>query len=114
MWTIGKGVVSVHYTFRTLKEDSDIDKFLMNLPPRKRPEFIRNALRFYIQNKEFLYSLDKNISEIKNEIASLKEYLSQENKKDRKIETASTGIQDKNEADADELFSNIINQFLNM
>lgn len=103
----------MHYTFRTLKEDSDIDEILINLPPRKRPEFIRNALRFYIQNKEFLCSLDKNINEIKNEIATLKEYLSQENKKDRKIETVSVSNQDKNEANAEELFNNIINQFLN-
>lgn len=102
----------MHYTFRTLKEDSDIDELLMSLPPKKRPEFIRNALKFYIQNKDFLYSLEKDIEEIKDELALLKEHLLQ---KDEKKEFASTdNNRDKNKTNPDELFDNLINQFLNI
>ncbi|PJI06572.1 MULTISPECIES: hypothetical protein [Clostridium] len=59
---------------RLRKEDKDIEVELEKLKDNKeRSEFTREALRFYLKNKDAITSLDKNIMEINNTLNEIKD-----------------------------------------
>ncbi|MGH2331170.1 hypothetical protein [Thermoanaerobacter mathranii] len=99
----------MRYCFRTLKEDTDINEALQKLEGKARAEFIRNALRTYIQTQNIVAEL----AEIKKSIQEIKEILQQKNPRTQDF---SVQPEPKNDSEplAEELFNNIINQFLNM
>jgi DNA-binding transcriptional regulator GbsR (MarR family) len=53
------------YSFRTKTEDKELDKILSDVKGKERADFIRQALYFYIKNKNFAEQISKDISEIK-------------------------------------------------
>ena len=58
---------------RLRKEDKDIEVELEKLKDNKeRAEFTREALRFYLKNKDVITSLDKSIKDINDTLKELK------------------------------------------
>lgn len=91
------------YTFRTKTEDQKIDSILLSLQGKERADFIRNALNFYIENKNI-------IEKIANDIAEIKEII--------KNQPINTKLQDSNnngkKENAEEILKELVDDFLNM
>lgn len=105
----GKEGVDMRYCFRTLKEDTEINEALQKLKGKARAEFIRNALRTYIQTQ----NIAAELAEIKKSIQEIKEILQQKTPRTQDF-LAQPESKNDSEPLGEELFNNIINQFLNM
>ncbi|WP_054644754.1 hypothetical protein [Thermoanaerobacter thermocopriae] len=55
----------MQYGFRTRKEDKELDDVLSGLKGKERTDFIRDALYFYIKNKNTIEQISRDIFEIK-------------------------------------------------
>lgn len=60
------------YTFRTKVDDKELDEILSSLQGTERADFIRNALYFYVKNKDIINNLYSNIADIKETLVDLK------------------------------------------
>jgi hypothetical protein len=60
------------YTFRTKVDDKELDEILSSLQGTERADFIRNALYFYVKNKDTLNNLYSDIADIKETLNDLK------------------------------------------
>ncbi|MBE0069889.1 hypothetical protein [Thermoanaerobacterium thermosaccharolyticum] len=60
------------YTFRTKVDDKELDEILSSLQGTERADFIRNALYFYVKNKDIINNLYSDIADIKETLVDLK------------------------------------------
>jgi metal-responsive CopG/Arc/MetJ family transcriptional regulator len=99
----------VKYTFRTKTEDQKIDSILLSLQGKERADFIRNALNFYIENKDI-------IEKIANDMAEIKEII--KNQPTSTISNKHSILQepdnDSKKEDAEEILKELVDDFLNM
>lgn len=96
----------MQYGFRTRKEDKELDDVLSNLKGKERTDFIRNALYFYIRNKNIIEQLSKDMSEVKEILK--KQYSVSNINKD--VPKNNHKKENKNE----EILRGLVNDFLNM
>jgi len=94
------------YSFRIKPEDTDIYNTLQNLSGKERAEFIRNALRFYIQNRDVLL-------EIKRDISELKQILQQEHSNLPGYHKISEP-ESNSKTDKEKILDDLLDQFMNM
>lgn len=62
----------MQYGFRTRTGDEEIDNVLLSLKGKERSDFIRNALYFYIKNKDTINNLYNDIADIKEMLNEIK------------------------------------------
>lgn len=112
-------LTKLQYGFRTRAEDKELDIILSSLKGKDRTNFIREALYFYIRNKNIIEQISKNIAEIEQiskDIAEIKEILKNHVEKitpnqDFVPLKADTNGKKKNN---EELLKGLVNDFLNM
>ncbi len=69
------------HSFRLLKDDKDIEEILGSMEGKKKAEFIRSALRFYINYGNSIENIEKKIEEIAAILKSGAISFSDENKR---------------------------------
>jgi len=94
------------YSFRIKPEDIEIYNTLQNLSGKERAEFIRNALRFYIQNKDILLEIKRDISELK-QILQQGHFNPPEYQRNPEPESNS-------KTDKEKILDDLLDQFMNM
>ncbi|ERM91469.1 hypothetical protein O163_10405 [Caldanaerobacter subterraneus subsp. yonseiensis KB-1] len=99
----------MQYGFRTRKEDKELDDVLSNLKGKERTDFIRDALYFYIRNKDTIEQISRDISEIKE---MLKKHSSIPNTSRDVAKNNQNNHRDKNKNE--EILKELVNDFLNM
>ncbi|AAM25224.1 putative DNA-binding protein [Caldanaerobacter subterraneus subsp. tengcongensis MB4] len=111
------------YTFRVKNSDSEILAALSSLQGKERGDFIREALRFYINNKDMVQQILNSIKEIQEavkrqsaDIAEIKEMIKTQpvvaglNKNTVLLESDKNNKKKNNE----EILRGLVNDFLNM
>lgn len=109
----------MQYGFRTRAEDKELDSVLSSLKGKERTNFIREALYFYIRNKNIIEQISKNIAkidQISKDVAEIKEII-----KNQSINTISNKNPVLQESDNnrkkksnEEILRGLVNDFLNM
>jgi len=111
------------YTFRVKNDDLEILAALSSLQGKERGDFIREALRFYINNKDMIQQILNSIKEIQETVEKLSADIA-EIKEMIKVQPVGTGL-NKNtvplESDNnnkkktnEEILKGLVNDFLNM
>ncbi|SNX54145.1 hypothetical protein [Thermoanaerobacterium sp. RBIITD] len=94
------------YTFRTKVDDKELDEILSSLQGTERADFIRNALYFYVKNKDIINNLYNDIADIKKILNEIKR----------------TGVNvkedlkepEKDISDSNDILNEMVNSFLNL
>jgi len=111
------------YTFRVKNDDLEILTALSSLQGKERGDFIREAMRFYINNKDMVQQILNSIKEIQEavkrqsaDIAEIKEMIKAQpvgtglNKNTVPLESDNNNKKKTNE----EILKGLVNDFLNM
>ncbi|WP_028991416.1 hypothetical protein [Thermoanaerobacter thermocopriae] len=99
----------MQYGFRTRKEDKELDDVLSGLKGKERTDFIRDALYFYIKNKNTIEQISRDIFEIK-EMLKQQTSMSNTSRDIAKNNRSNHRNRNKNE----EILKELVNDFLNM
>lgn len=97
------------YTFRTRNEDVELDKILASLQGKERANFIREALYFYVKNKNIVEQISKDVAEIKQMIKN--QPINTSSNTDFTLQKTDTNGKKKSN---EEILKGLVNDFLNM
>lgn len=108
----------MQYGFRTREEDKELDIVLSSFKGKNRTNFIREALYFYITNKNIIEQISKNISEIEQiskDITEIKEMIKNQPISTTTINKNITPLEPNNNEKKtnEEIIKRLANNFLN-
>lgn len=99
----------MQYGFRTKAGDEKINNVLLSLQGKERTDFIRNALNFYIDNKDRAMNLERDIAEIKQTLSEISSML-----KNGNINVTDKNTKEPENNNNNDVLKDLLNDFLSL